>query len=146
MGYYYNPPKQAMSKPATRTQGAKWIRREKRLAIYLRDGLACAYCGASLEDGMLLTLDHIKPYTNGGSNHESNLVTCCHKCNSSRADRPVAEFARAVAEYVNHGVTAEDILCHVNNTRRRKLDVTAAKRMITRRGGYAAAIDNLMGD
>ena len=31
--------------------GSKWIRPDKRLAIYLRDGLACAWCGHALEDG-----------------------------------------------------------------------------------------------
>jgi len=43
--------------PAKRTQGMNWIRKEKRLAIYLRDGLACGYCGQSIEDGAKLTLD-----------------------------------------------------------------------------------------
>lgn len=29
--------------------GSKWIRPEKRLAIYHRDGFACIYCGATAE-------------------------------------------------------------------------------------------------
>ena len=35
--------------------GRNWIRPEKRRALYLRDGLACVYCGDSLEDGARLT-------------------------------------------------------------------------------------------
>ena len=68
-------------------QGSKWIRPDKRLAIYLRDGMACAYCGAGVEEsGKPLTLDHLLPCSKGGGNHEGNLVTCCHSCNSKRGD------------------------------------------------------------
>ena len=63
------------------TNGGKWIRPDKRLAIYLRDGLACAYCGATMEQGdTFLTLDHVVPPELGGSNAPSNLVCCCRSC------------------------------------------------------------------
>jgi hypothetical protein len=119
-----------------------WIRQEKRLAIYLRDGLACAYCGDSVENGAKLSLDHLTPHSKGGSNHESNLVTCCTRCNSSRADRPVATFAAAVASYINHGVTAEEIVRHVRNCAARKLTShrAEAKEMIARRGSAARVL------
>lgn len=95
-------------------QGMNWIRQDKRLAIYLRDGMACAWCGATLEDGAKLSLDHIIPHVEGGSNHESNLVTSCCQCNSSRGDRSVESFAEAVAGYVNHGVTALEITLRIS--------------------------------
>lgn len=59
----------------TRSQGMNWIRPTTRLAIYLRDGLACVYCGQALEDGVQLTLDHIKPWCRGGRHSPGNLVT-----------------------------------------------------------------------
>ena len=79
-----------MSKRTENWQGMKWIRNEKRLAIYLRDGLACVYCAESVEDGATLTLDHLKTHFRGGSNEAGNLVTACKRCNSSRgnAQRP----------------------------------------------------------
>lgn len=117
-----------------------WIRPEKRLAIYLRDGLACAYCGEGIEDGAKLTLDHIRPYTSRGSNSESNLVTACLRCNCSRGKRSWKVFIKAVAQYLNHGVTAEQITKHITTTRRRKLDMQAAKELISRRGGFVAAL------
>lgn len=128
-----------MTKPARRTQGMNWIRKEKRLAIYLRDGLACCYCGSPVEDGTRLTLDHIRPYSQGGSNSPSNLVTCCLKCNSSRQDRPVRTFVRAAAGYLNHTDGGAAIVAHIDATRRRKLDLAAAKEMISRRG-WAAVV------
>jgi len=120
--------------------GMNWIRQEKRLAIYLRDGLACAYCGASVEDGTQMSLDHLMPHSQGGSNHVSNLVTCYSRCNSARGDRPVEEFADATAQYLNHGVTAQDILGHIAECIRRPLPKNEAKELIARRGSAAKVL------
>lgn len=120
-------------------QGSKWIRPEKRLSIYLRDGLACVWCGASAEEEERLSLDHLDPWVEGGSNDATNLVTSCRRCNSSRGDRSVEDFAAAVATYLDHGVTAAAIEAHVRATALRPLDVVAAKELIARRGSAHAA-------
>lgn len=73
-------------------QGSKWIRPEKRVAIYLRDGLCCAYCGATQESGALLTLDHVLACELGGTNEATNLVTACLSCNSSKQDCTTREW------------------------------------------------------
>ena len=117
-----------------------WIRQEKRLAIYLRDGLACAYCGHSVEDGAQLTLDHIRPHSQGGSNREDNLVTACQRCNSSRGTRALHEFAVAVASYLNHGVKPLSITTHVLDCAARELPKDEAKVMIARRGSVARVL------
>ena len=84
-----------MKKSANGNNGSKWIRPEKRLAIYLRDRFLCLYClrdlhGVAPSD---ITLDHVKPGHFAGNHHESNLVTCCRSCNSSRQDKPLSRFA-----------------------------------------------------
>lgn len=123
-----------------RTQGMNWIRQEKRLAIYMRDGMACVWCGLGVEDEVILTLDHLKPYSRGGDHHESNLVTCCHRCNSSRGKRGIKQFALVVAAYLNQNlVTAQTILAHISRCRVRVLDVQSAKDLIERRGGFVNA-------
>lgn len=124
----------------TKNQGMNWITPKKRLAIYLRDGLACCYCGMSVEQGAKLTLDHLRPYSHGGTNNETNLVTCCLKCNSSRGNRRWKLFAEKVAGYINHGVTASQIVGHIERTRNRALDVKLAQELIERRGGFSAAL------
>lgn len=131
-----------MERPSrnTKNQGMNWIRPAKRLAIYLRDGLACCYCGVGVEDEAKLTLDHVRPYASGGTNAETNLVTCCHRCNSSRGKRSWKVFAASVATYINHGATAEAIIAHITTTRSRKLDIAAATELIERRGGFTAAV------
>jgi HNH endonuclease len=123
-----------------KNQGMNWIRPEKRLAIYLRDGLSCAYCGCNVEDGAKLTLDHLVAHSKGGSNEPTNLITCCHRCNSGRGNRSWRKFAGNVAQYINHGVTAVEIISHIGRTRKRVPDVPAAKELMARRGGFTAAL------
>jgi hypothetical protein len=120
-----------------------FVRPEKRIAFYLRDGLACAYCGSGIEDGAKLTLDHLAPHSQGGSNAATNLVTACHKCNSSRGARDWRAFAETVAAYLNHGITAEAIINHIETTIQRPLDVPAAKAILANRGGFTAAMQSL---
>jgi len=76
----------------TRNQGSKWIRPAKRLAIYLRDGECCLYCGAAIEDGAILTLDHVVPCELGGTNEADNLVTACLSCNSAKQNKTIRQF------------------------------------------------------
>lgn len=111
--------------------------------MYLRDGLACAYCGSGVEDGVKLTLDHIVPYSLGGGNTENNLVTCCAKCNSSRGNRPVELFAEKVAGYIDNGMTGEQIMAHITDCLNRPSDTKAAKEMVARRGSCAKVIQSL---
>ena len=121
-------------------QGSNWCRPATRLAIYLRDGMACVWCGHGVEDGAALSLDHVKPHSNGGTNGPANLVTSCQRCNSSRGTRSVAEFARAVAAYLNHDATADEIVKHVRNCQRRTLPRAEARTQLARRGSVARVL------
>jgi 5-methylcytosine-specific restriction endonuclease McrA len=70
------------------------IRKDLRLAIYLRDDFRCIYCLADLRDAdpFDISLDHITPASDGGTNLPSNMVTACRSCNCSRGDKPLARF------------------------------------------------------
>ena len=123
--------------------GMNWIRQEKRLAIYMRDGLACVYCGAGLEEDVQLTLDHYTPVSRGGNNDARNLVTACKTCNSARGKRTVRSFVKTVAEY--HCV--EDwatIYARVNSFRRRTLSVNETVSLLGRRGYSSRRILNAL--
>lgn len=76
----------------------KWLTHSKRLAIYLRDGLRCLWCGCGVEHGATLALDHVRPHTKGGSNHERNLITSCVPCNRRRQNKTAREFARTFVD------------------------------------------------
>lgn len=85
---------------ATRREGwngMHWIRDIKRLAIYLRDDFRCWHCGLDLRTlepgcGLRIELDHIIPHALGGSNHATNLITSCSKCNARRQGRCIEAF------------------------------------------------------
>ena len=59
------------------------IPRSVRVAVLTRDGGCCLRCGTT-ED---LTLDHIVPWSLGGSDDISNLQTLCRRCNASKGAR-----------------------------------------------------------
>ncbi len=75
----------------------RWIRVDKRLAVYLRDGFRCLCCDRDLHgaDPREVTLDHVVPVCQGGSNEEGNVYTCCLSCNSARADKSLAKYLGA---------------------------------------------------
>ena len=125
--------------------GRNWIRPEKRLALYLRDGVACVYCGRSVEAAAPLTLDHLRPVSKGGSNDASNLVTACHDCNSARKNRTVRGFCQAAAAYVDNGSTAREIERHVRRCAARTFDTQAAKALIAQRGGWTPCLSHYRG-
>ena len=112
--------------------GGKWCRNEKRLAIYLRDGIACAYCGSGVEDGTPLQLDHVIPHSHGGSNHENNLITACRKCNTSRGNRSVRVFAEAAANYTNDR-TAKQIVNFITRQTAQPINRKHAKEILAKR-------------
>ena len=89
-----------MSRPRDRgsngTHGSHWIRPRKRLAIYLRDGFRCAYCGWDMHGSAPseITLDHLRARLARPDHSARNLVAACRSCNSARGARPWRAFAR----------------------------------------------------
>ena len=116
-----------------------WIRQERRLAIYLRDGLACVYCGIGIEEEAQLTLDHVVPHSKNGKNDTLNLVTACKRCNSARGNRSVLGFCKAVGEYLNTDHKA--IYNRIQNARKRVIDIKTARELITKRGSLSNALN-----
>lgn len=103
-----------MAKPRNHTQngnrgqGSNWIRRDKRLRIYARDGWKCCWCGCEVADARTLagnplsnarvaSLDHFLNRSRGGTNAASNLLTCCLQCNDKRGEKSALQFATDLA-------------------------------------------------
>lgn len=78
-------PRDRSPKPLVRRcqQDRMPISRDLRMAVYERDGFRCRTCGTD-ED---LTLDHIWPWSRGGSDEMENLRTLCRPCNSRKGAR-----------------------------------------------------------
>jgi hypothetical protein len=131
--------KQLTKRQAT-WQGGHWITPKRRLALYLRDGLACVWCCRGIEDGAQLSLDHVVCHADGGGTESGNLITCCKTCNSSRGKRSVPAFAEAVAAYLNHGVIAQQVIDRVQAAVCRPVPLTEAAELLARRGTLTAAV------
>lgn len=103
---------------------SSWIRKDKRHAIYLRDGATCAYCGCAVKVGAHVsesdaaTLDHLKAHHRGGGNEATNLVTCCARCNSRKQDKTMRAWYKALAD---EGVDADAVKKEVRRRIRRNL-------------------------
>lgn len=56
--------------------------RKIRERILIRDGYTCQWCGAEAN-----TVDHVIERSQGGSDHEDNLIAACNRCNYGRVGR-----------------------------------------------------------
>jgi len=63
-------------------QDVKFNRRN----IYARDSSRCQYCGKKFATTEL-SLDHVKPRSQGGKASWDNIVCCCIKCNVKKGGR-----------------------------------------------------------
>jgi 5-methylcytosine-specific restriction endonuclease McrA len=57
-----------------------------RRAVIRRDGYVCGICGGDVEPGDV-DIDHIKPFSKGGSDHLDNLRVSHSSCNRRRGAR-----------------------------------------------------------
>lgn len=64
------------------------VSEDRRQRLYRRDKGACHYCGSAER----LSLDHMLPRSRGGDDADSNLITCCRSCNSSKGAKTYDEF------------------------------------------------------
>lgn len=62
------------------------LSKRTRFQVFERDGFTCQYCGKQPPD-VVLHVDHIHPFSKGGSDDMDNLVTSCSDCNLGKSDR-----------------------------------------------------------
>lgn len=87
--------------------------------LYLRTRLSerqnhrCCYCGIHMTAThcrktanwrhTMMTLEHVVPKSEGGSDDESNLVAACQACNSARQTFDAYSFAERGIKYLKTG-------------------------------------------
>lgn len=54
--------------------------------LFQRDGNICLYCGGHFRPAQL-SRDHVTPFSQGGQDRWSNVVTACIRCNNYKAGR-----------------------------------------------------------
>jgi len=80
------------ARPRTRPRGADWSR--TRRAVGRRDGWRCVACRRPVREYPVgvtgpdaFQVDHIVPFSRGGSDYPSNLQTLCRTCNLRKGVR-----------------------------------------------------------
>lgn len=92
-----------------------WLRRDKRVALLLRDDRRCVYCTAGYAQGVL-TADHIAERAGAEPNNGwSNLVTSCMLCNSTKRHDGIEALAQ------RRQLDLTGIRARIQNQRRRGL-------------------------
>ena len=66
----------------------------RRRLVFERDNYTCVYCGHRVD---LMEIDHVVPYSAGGTNAVENLVAACWLCNHYKADMSKDEFLSSAA-------------------------------------------------
>ncbi len=80
-----------------------------RRNILTRDEFVCQYCGGEFASADL-TIDHVIPKVQGGSNDWTNVVACCRACNMTKGGRTPRQagmhlvrkpFKPTIMEFIN---------------------------------------------
>lgn len=79
--------------------------RELRNYILARDKHRCLRCDKRFRAKGKLSVHHLIPRSNGGSNDPSNLVTLCHKCHDYVEINRLSTKAEIIGSYETPGVT-----------------------------------------
>ncbi|HBA72308.1 MAG TPA: hypothetical protein DCZ63_09015 [Geobacter sp.] len=75
----------------------KAISEKVRFGVLSRDSFTCQYCGRSAPE-VVLHVDHIKPFSKGGTNYTTNLITSCESCNRGKGDREMRDKSIVVKQ------------------------------------------------
>ncbi|MBW4566856.1 MAG: HNH endonuclease [Tolypothrix carrinoi HA7290-LM1] len=65
---------------------SRYIPLSVRFTVLQRDNHKCVSCGKTPPE-VTLEVDHKKPFSQGGTNHISNLQTLCFNCNRGKGAR-----------------------------------------------------------
>jgi hypothetical protein len=80
--------KEAEGEPFTRHKTKRGINWRLRFIVMRRDNFKCKNCGRSpaTDPSIVLHVDHVKAWANGGETVLENLQTLCSKCNIGKSD------------------------------------------------------------
>lgn len=111
---------------------------ETRYWLLKQHGPVCAYCGLKHKADKM-TLDHVTPRRGlTAYDRRDNLVLCCKRCNSAKADRPfmvylLAQRKRAInllryGQHLSHGIL--DLVRHMAGDAAPDVSGTIAPRVV----------------
>lgn len=78
--------KKSKKKTKSTTKRSRYISAATRVDVLRRDNHRCVFCGVSAKKAEL-EVDHVVPFSQGGSNAIGNLQTLCKVCNQGKSNR-----------------------------------------------------------
>jgi hypothetical protein len=91
-----------------RTAQRNEIYQDVRWFVFERDGYRCLWCGQT-KDRVFLVLDHILPWSAGGTEDTRNLRTLCWDCNADRSN-----YQAGYVESERLGLVWECLTCQMD--------------------------------
>ncbi|HIK32851.1 MAG TPA: HNH endonuclease [Oscillatoriales cyanobacterium M59_W2019_021] len=76
-------------KQSNQPKRSRSISLSDRVSVLTRDKYRCVFCGRTSQQ-VQLEVDHIIPFSKGGSNDLSNLQTLCFDCNRGKGSRQLS--------------------------------------------------------
>lgn len=92
----------------------KPISKALRFTIFSRDRYTCRYCGGQPGD-VVLTIDHVIPVAQGGTNDPENLATACQDCNGGKGARTPTRSAPTEADRLRLAQERQEQLAAAND-------------------------------
>jgi 5-methylcytosine-specific restriction endonuclease McrA len=77
----------------TKNTKGKYVRKNKRLKVFERDGFKCVYPNCEVKKPVL-TIDHIIPISKGGPHMYYNVQATHRKCNAAKGNSSAGEQLR----------------------------------------------------
>lgn len=90
-------------------------RKRRREEIIKESGRICYICGKRIPDNIPITIDHVNPRSNGGTDSALNTKCACKRCNNDKKDR-------GIGEYVQHIKNNRHLYPYIRNDRLSELD------------------------
>lgn len=78
----------------------------EKKSVYAQYNGKCAICGKAVKYKRM-TIDHIVPLSQGGTNEYKNLQLACHSCNRMKNDFTVDQFYSQIKKILMHHVLTE---------------------------------------
>ncbi len=93
---HISPTTSDKSEAERKTEKTRTIPLSVRVKVLSKDNFRCIFCGKSpaTDIGTKLHIDHIVPFSSGGTNTLENLQTLCEECNLGKSNRVVINMVK----------------------------------------------------
>lgn len=97
--------------------GGYKVNKTQKLVAKIRGNFTCVYCGKRERN---ITIDHLNPISNNGTNNRNNMFPCCEDCNKGKANKNWFDFSRNCFDITKvFNMITEQIQFKINNNKLR---------------------------